>query len=72
MGIVMWLRCKDSACIVGDPGSIPLSGRFPGEGNDYPLSILAWEIHRQRSLESYYSLWGRKKLKTIEQVSTCL
>ena len=26
-----------SACNVGDPGLIPGSGSFPGEGNDYPL-----------------------------------
>ena len=25
---------KESACITGDPGSIPGSGRPPGEGND--------------------------------------
>ena len=28
---------KESACSVGDPGSIPGSGRSPGEGNGYPL-----------------------------------
>ena len=28
---------KESACDVGDPGSIPLSGRSPGEGDGYPL-----------------------------------
>ena len=28
---------KESACNVGDLGSIPGSGRSPGEGNDYPL-----------------------------------
>ena len=28
---------KESACSVGDPGSIPRSGRFPGEGNGNPL-----------------------------------
>ena len=28
----------------GDVGSIPRSGRFPGEGNSNPLSISAWEI----------------------------
>ena len=28
---------KESACNAGDPGSIPGSGRSPGEGNDYPL-----------------------------------
>ena len=31
---------KESACKVGDAGntgSVPRSGRFPGEGNGYPL-----------------------------------
>ena len=28
---------KESGCNVGDPGSIPGSGRSPGEGNGYPL-----------------------------------
>ena len=28
---------KTSACNVGDPGSIPGSGRSPGEGNGNPL-----------------------------------
>ena len=32
---------KESACSVGDPGSIPGSGRSPGEGSGNPL---AWEI----------------------------
>ena len=27
----------ESACSVGDLGSIPGSGRSPGEGNGYPL-----------------------------------
>ena len=26
-----------SACSAEDPGSIPRSGRYPGEGNDNPL-----------------------------------
>ena len=26
------------------PGSIPRSGRSPGEGNGYPLQYLAWRI----------------------------
>ena len=33
----MWLSGKESACNVGDPGSVPESGRSPGEGNDNPL-----------------------------------
>ena len=28
---------KESACSAGDEGSIPGSGRSPGEGNDNPL-----------------------------------
>ena len=28
---------KESACNAGDPGSIPGSGRSPGEGMGYPL-----------------------------------
>ena len=28
---------KESSCIAGDPGSIPGSGRSPGEGIGYPL-----------------------------------
>ena len=35
---------KESACNVGDLGSIPGSRRSPGEGNGNPLQILAWEI----------------------------
>ena len=30
---------KESACNTGDPGSIPGSGRSPGEGNGNPLQI---------------------------------
>ena len=32
---------KESACNAGDPGSIPPSGRSPGEGNGNHSSILA-------------------------------
>jgi len=37
---------KESACNVGDPGSIPGSGRSPGEVNGNPFtnsSILTWK-----------------------------
>ena len=39
---------KESACNVGDPGSIPRSGRSCGEGNSNPLQYLCLEnpIHR--------------------------
>jgi len=36
---------KNLPAIAGDLGSIPWSGRSPGEGNGFTLSsILAWEI----------------------------
>ena len=41
---------KESTCNTGDQGSILGLERFPGERNSYPLRILAWEIHGQRSL----------------------
>ena len=35
---------RESACNVGDPGSIPESGRSPGMGMATHSSILAWRI----------------------------
>ena len=34
---------KASACNAGDPGSIPGSGRSPGEGNGNPLQYACLE-----------------------------
>ena len=34
---------KESACNVGDLGSIPGLGRFPGEGNGYPIQYSCLE-----------------------------
>ena len=50
---------KASACSVGDPGSIPGSGRSPGEGNGNPL---------QHSCLIGYSPWGCKESDTTEQL----
>ena len=36
-GFPWWLSSKDSACKAGDSGSIPRSGRSPGEQHGYPL-----------------------------------
>ena len=38
------LEGKVSACNAGDPGSIPGSGRYLGEGNSKYSSTLAWKI----------------------------
>ena len=53
---------KKSACSAGDPGSIPGSGRSPGEGNGNPLQDSCLEKpHGQRSLVGY-SPGGHKEL----------
>ena len=59
---------KESASNVGDPGSIPVLERSPGEGNGNPLQYSCLEkSHGQRSLVGY-SPWGRKELDTTEQL----
>ena len=55
---------KESACRAGDPGSIPGSGRSPGEGLGYPLH-LAWRISMDRGArwDAVHSITkSRKKL----------
>ena len=45
---------KKSACNAGDLGSIPRSGRSPGEGNGNPLQYsLPEKFHGQRRLVGY-------------------
>ena len=39
---------KESACNEGDPGSTSGSGRFPGEGDDYPLQYSCLESSMDR------------------------
>ena len=39
-----WLSDKEVPCNALDTGSIPRSGRFPGEGNGNPLQDSSWEI----------------------------
>ena len=64
---------KESACNAGHPGSIPGSGRFPGEGNGKPLQYSCLENpHGQRSLAPSYSPWGCKELDTTERLTLSL
>ena len=44
---------KESTHNVGNPGSIPGSGRSPGEGNDYPLQYSCLEKPMDRG-----ALWA--------------
>ena len=43
MGLPCSSDGKESACSAGDPGSIPGSGRSPGEGNGNPLQYYCLE-----------------------------
>ena len=61
---------KESACNVGDLGSIPGLGRYPGgrPGNPRQYSCLQ-NPPRQRSLVGY-SPWGCKEWDTTESLRT--
>ena len=48
MGFPGGLDSKESACNAEDPGSIPGSGRFRGEGNGYPLQYSCLETSVDR------------------------
>ena len=55
---------KESACNVGNLGSIPGSGRSPGEGNGNPLQYSCLgNPHGQKNLAGY-SPWGRQESDT--------
>ena len=41
---------KESACNAGDLGSIPGSGKSPGEGNGYPLHYSCLENFMDRDI----------------------
>ena len=61
---------KESACSVGDLGSIPGLGRSPGGGHGNPLQYSCLENpHGQRSLAGC-SPWGHKELHMTERLST--
>ena len=56
---------KESACNVGDLGSIPGLGGYPGEGHGKPLQYSCLRnSHGQRSLVGF-SPWGHKELTRL-------
>ena len=59
---------KESACNAGDPGSIPGSGRSPGEGNDNPLQYSCLKNPMDRGAWAGYSQWGHEELKKTERL----
>ena len=59
---------KESSCSAEDPGMIPTSERYPGEGNGYQLQDSCLE-----NSPGSYNPWGRKELflsKTIGNTNT--
>ena len=60
MGLRCWFSGKESACNVGDQGSVPGLARSPGEGNGNPFQYSCPENPGQGSLV-VYSPWGCKK-----------
>ena len=47
---------KKSACNAGDPGSIPGSERFPGEGLGYPLQY-SWAFLVAQMVKNLSAMW---------------
>ena len=73
MGLLRWLSGKESTCQAGDLGSIPESGRSPGEGNGTPLQYSclgnpmdsgAWQVtvHRVSESQTQLSEWAHTHL----------
>ena len=72
---------KEYACSAGDLGSIPGSGRSPGEGNGNPLQYSCLENSMDRGAqqpivhgitkESYMTLVTKQQQQTIAMVVGC-
>ena len=51
---------QETTCNVGDPGSIPGSGRFPGEGNGNPLLYSCLENPMDRRVSQAMSMGSQE------------
>ena len=51
VGLPQWLKGKESTCSAEDPGSIPGSGRSPGETNVNPLQYFYLENPMDRGAQ---------------------
>ena len=56
---------KESTCNLGDPGSVPRSGRSPGGGNGTPV-FLPGEAPWTEEPGELYSPWGHTESNTTE------
>ena len=61
---------KESACNAGDPGSLPGSGRFLGDGMATHSSVFAWRIPWTEEPGRLHTVHGvarlRQEFKIIE------
>ena len=62
------LNGKESACNAGDQGSIPGSGRSPGEGNGYPLPYSCLEKSMDRGAK-WVTARGSAESNITEQLT---
>ena len=60
---------KESACNAGDLYLIPGSGRFPGEGNGYPLQCSCLENSMDRGAWRATVQWDCKESDTTERLA---
>ena len=61
LALPWWLSDKESTCQAVDMGSIPRSGRSPGEGNGNSLQCSSPEINSMETNLPGYSPWGHKE-----------
>ena len=66
-GLPRWLSNKESACNGGDAGSIPGSGRYPGEGNGNPIQYSCLENPMDR--ETWWATFLPNSLKSGTRLS---
>ena len=58
---------EESTLSVGDLGSVPGLGRFPGGGHGNPLQYSCLENPHGEKYLVGYSPWGRRELDTTER-----
>ena len=72
MGFPVGSDGKDSACNAGSLGSILGLGRYPGEGNGYPLQYSCLENFMDRGAWWVTVQGGHKESNTTERLTLSL